>query len=100
LARSNVQPAARPADDAEPQTDWHAAVARWGLPAPDVEPLTVNGTTFPIAWRSHLTAAAFEAVNAETRAEAEALGYAIVLLPNAPGEEAPPELNGLLRATV
>src|SRR5262249_47764569 len=43
LARSNVKPAARPANEAEPQTDWHAAVARWGLPAPDADPLTVNG---------------------------------------------------------
>jgi len=28
------------------------------------------------------------------------LGYAIVVLPNEPGEEAPPELADLLRATV
>jgi hypothetical protein len=98
LARSNVQPSTRAVKDAEPQTDWHAAVTRWGLPAPDPDPLTVNGTTFPIAWSRHLTAAAFAPVDAAIRAEADALGYAIVVLPEKPGEEPPRELTELLAA--
>jgi hypothetical protein len=96
LARSNVQPSARAVKDNEPQTEWHATVARWGLPAPD--PLMVNGTTFPIAWRSHLTAAAFAPVDAAIRAEADALGYAIVVLPEKLGEEPPRELTELVAA--
>jgi Lhr-like helicase len=38
--------------------DWHSAFAAWGLPPPDKEPLTVDGTTLPLAWRTHLAAAA------------------------------------------
>ena len=72
---------------------------RWGLPAPDAEPLTVNGTILPIAWRAHLAAAAIGAVDAETRAGAEALGYTVAVLPEAPGEQPPAELVDLLGAS-
>jgi hypothetical protein len=99
LARSNVQPVTGATNNAQPETDWHAALARWGLPAPDKETLTVNGTTFPIAWRTHLTAAAFTPVDAQTRSEAEALGYAVVVLPPDPGQAPPAELAELLRET-
>jgi hypothetical protein len=69
---------------------------RWGLPAPDAEPLTVNGTLLPMAWRTHLAAAAIGAVDAETRAGAAALGYTVAVLPDAPGEKPPAELVDLL----
>jgi hypothetical protein len=98
LARSQVA-SATVLRNAEPQSDWHAAVVRWGLPAPDAEPLRVNGTVLPIAWRAHLAAAAIGAVDAETRAGAEALGYTIAVLPEAPGEEPPTELVDLLGST-
>ena len=98
LARSQVA-SARSVGNAEPQSDWHAAVVRWGLPAPDVEPLTVNGTILPIAWRKHLAAAVIGAVDAEARAGAEALGYTIAVLPETPGEQPPAELVALLGAT-
>jgi hypothetical protein len=101
LARSQVALAARAQPgNREPQDDWHTAITRWGLPPPDVEPLTVNGTTFSMAWRAHLAAAAIGAVDAETRAEAEALGYSIAVLPDTPGEQPPAELVNLLGATV
>jgi hypothetical protein len=101
LARSQVALAARAQPgNPEPQGDWQTAITRWGLPASDVEPLTVNGTTFSMAWRAHLPAAAIGAVDPETRAEAEALGYTIVILPDTPGEQPPPELVNLLGATV
>jgi hypothetical protein len=95
LARSQVA-SAKPAAKAEPQSDWHAAIHRWGLPAPDAEPLVVNGTLLPIAWHAHLAVAAIGAVDAETRAGAEALGYAVAVLPEVPGEKPPAELVDLL----
>jgi hypothetical protein len=95
LARSRVVREKPPANK-EPPSEWHAAVARWGLPAPDAEPLAVSGTHLPIAWRSHLAAAAIGAVDDETRVVAEALGYAIAVLPEQPGEQPPAELIDLL----
>ena len=95
LARSHVARARR-VGNAAPQGDWHAAVVRWGLPAPDVEPLTVNGTILPIAWRKYLAAAGIGAVDAEARAGAEALGYTVAVLPETPGEQPPAELVALL----
>jgi superfamily II DNA/RNA helicase len=96
LARSQV---ATTSLATEPQSDWHAAVLRWGLPAPDAEPLTVNEAVLPMAWRSHLAAASFGAVDSEVRAGAEALGYTIAVLPEVPGEQPPAELIALLGAT-
>jgi Lhr-like helicase len=95
LARSNVA-AASQAEATLLKGDWPAAVSRWGLPAPDSEPLTVNGTILPLAWRSHLVAAAIGAVDADARVGAEALGFSIAVLPEAPGEQPPAELIGLL----
>ena len=100
LARSQVARAVRAkSGNPEPEGDWHTAISRWGLPPPDVEPLTVNGTTFSMAWRAHLTATAIGAIDPETRAEAEALGYTIAILPELPGEQPPAELVNLLGAT-
>ena len=59
----------------------------------------MNGTTFPIAWRAHLAAAAIGAVDPQTRADAEALGYTVAVLPETPGEQPPAELVDLLGAT-
>jgi Lhr-like helicase len=94
LARSSVTIAV-PTKRHAPPGDWHAAVARWGLPSPDAEPLKVNGIVLPMAWRSHLVAAAIGAVDPETRAGAESLGYAVAVLPEAPGEVPPAELIAL-----
>jgi hypothetical protein len=98
LARSRVA-RTETVREAQPQSDWHAAMARWGLPAPDAEPLKVNGTLLPIAWRSYRAAAAVGAVDDQTRTSAEALGYTIAVLPEAPGEQPPLELVELLGAT-
>jgi hypothetical protein len=99
LARSQVGRAQRAkSGNPEPQSDWYTAITRWGLPAPDVEPLTVNGTIFPMAWHAHLTAASIGTVDPQTRAEAEALGYTIAVLPDTPGEQPPVELVTLLGA--
>jgi Lhr-like helicase len=97
LARSSVSTAfqSRGSTDGE----WPAAFARWGLPAPDVEQLAVNGKTLPMAWRTRLAAVAIGTVDPETRSSAEALGYAVVVLPKTPGEQPPPELLELLGVT-
>jgi hypothetical protein len=78
------------------QNEWHAAFTRWHLPAPDEEPLTVNGVVLPIAWRSRLAAASVGVVDAEIQAAAKALGYTIAILPKTPGEHPPAELVKLL----
>jgi hypothetical protein len=78
---------------------WEAALARWGLPTPDPEPLMVaEGASLPLAWRAYLAAAAIGSVDAKTRADAEALGFAVTLLPEKPGDIPPPELVELLGA--
>jgi Lhr-like helicase len=97
LARSNVvaapQAADRPADE-----EWSAALSRWGLPLPDRESLSVNGTNVPFAWRARLAAAAIGSIDPKALADAEALGFAVALLPEKPGETPPPELVALLGA--
>jgi hypothetical protein len=98
LARSQVA-RTEPARSEATSSDWHVAMVRWGLPAPDAEPLKVNGTVLPIAWHAHRAAAAIGAVDEETRASAEALGYAIAVLPEAPGDQPPSELVELLEAS-
>jgi hypothetical protein len=85
--------------DGEPQNHWYAAIASWGLPSPDPEPLTVTGTTFPFAWRSNLVAAAIGPVDSQIRADAEALGYSIAVLPESPADMPPPELVSLFGQT-
>jgi Lhr-like helicase len=76
--------------------DWYAALTRWGFPAPDDQPLAVADTFFPLAWRSHLAAAAIGDIRPEARAAAEALGFAVALIPELPGDEPPAELARLL----
>jgi len=66
LARSTVVIEQRTKND-EPQSDWHAAILSWGLPAPDPEPLIVNGTIFPITWRSNLVAATPDPIDPQSR---------------------------------
>lgn len=96
LARSNVAMASQ-VEEASANGGWPAALARWGLPAPDRDPLTVKeGVNLPLAWRARLAAAAIGTVDARARADAEALGFAVVLLTEAPGENPPPELVELL----
>jgi Lhr-like helicase len=95
LARGNVIIEPR-AEENSANGEWPAALARWGLPAPDREPLRVNGANLPLAWRSHLAAAAIGSLDPQARAEAEALGFTIALLPERPGEAPPPELVELL----
>jgi hypothetical protein len=77
---------------------WPEALACWGLPIPDSEPLIVNGVTLPLAWRGYLTAATFGSLPDEMRAELDARGFAVATVPESPGETPPPELAALLGA--
>jgi Lhr-like helicase len=95
LARSRVA-ATLPQEEVKSNGDWRAALTHWGLPAPDGDPLTVEGTVLPLAWRAHLAAASIGPVDAKARAAAEALGFTVALLPEAPGEAPPSELVELL----
>jgi hypothetical protein len=95
LARGRVAATARP-DDNEANGDWHAALARWGLPAPDGSPLMAEGMNLPLAWRTRLAAAAIGSVDERVRKAAEALGFAIVVLPESPGDAPPSQLVDLL----
>jgi hypothetical protein len=83
-------------DEARTNGDWQAALARWGLPAPDREPLNLNGTTVPLAWRTRLAAASFAALDEQASAAVEAMGYAVAIIPQAPGDAPPPQLVDLL----
>jgi hypothetical protein len=98
LARSQVAPV-QSNSETKPDGSWHAALARWGLPPPDKEPLKVHGAVLPLAWRTHLTAAATAELDASVRAAAEAQGYVIAILPPEPGDTAPQQLVDLLGAS-
>jgi hypothetical protein len=95
LARSRVS-ATLLQQEPKSNGDWRAALANWGLPAPDGDPLTLEGTVLPLAWRAHLTAASIGPIDSKARAAAEALGFTLALLPEAPGEAPPSELVELL----
>ena len=64
---------------------------------PDGEPLIVDGAVLPLAWRTHLAAAVFRPVGNDTRAAAEALGFAVTTVPEEPGDSPPAELAEMLR---
>jgi hypothetical protein len=97
LARSRVA-SAPPQEEPKLNGDWRTALVHWGLPAPDSEPLTIDGTVLPLAWRAHLAVASIGPVDLKTRTAAEALGFTVTLLPDAPGEAPPSELVELLGA--
>lgn len=90
LARSNVL--VEPRAEYAPDEGWPAAFAGWGFPAPDHEPLSVNGVAFSFAWRAHLAVAAIGSIDPKTRADAEALGFFVALLPEKPGATTPRDL--------
>ena len=50
----------------------------------------------PLAWRTRLAAAAFAALDEQAHAAAEAMGYAVAIIPELPGDAPPPQLIDLL----
>jgi hypothetical protein len=63
---------------------------------PDGEPLIVDGTVLPLAWRAQLAAATFEPVGDEMRAALEARGFVVAMVPTEPSDTPPPELAEML----
>ncbi|MBV9203307.1 MAG: DUF1998 domain-containing protein, partial [Alphaproteobacteria bacterium] len=96
LARSEVAPV-RPSRETGEASIWAEALQRWGLPLPDSEPLAIDGAVLPLAWRAHLAAAAFEPVDDSARAALEALGFAVITVPDKPDDAPPPGLAEMLR---
>jgi hypothetical protein len=95
LARSEVATVRASAGGGEAGA-WPEALARWGLPLPDSEPLVIDGAVLPLAWRAHLAAAAFEPVGDDARTALAARGFAVVTVPGEPGDAPPPELAEML----
>lgn len=100
LARGTVELKREPAAVQGEPDPWRAAIAQWGLPVPDPEPLTIDGTVLALSWRRFRVAAVVGQIGPDIRAKADALGYEIFVLPNAPGEAPPANLAELLGAEV
>ena len=94
LARSKVLPINQAAG--VEAGEWSAAFARWRLPAPDTQPLHVEGISLLLVWRSRLAVASVQPLAPGALAALEALGFAVVTVPANPGVAPPPELVGLL----
>jgi len=94
LARSVVSPLNQPAG--VETGEWSEAFARWRLPAPDTQPLHVEGISLLLVWRSRLTVASVQPLAPGALAALEALGFAVVTVPATPGVAPPPELVALL----
>jgi hypothetical protein len=95
LARGEVVPA-KPEAGKAANGGWTEALARWGLPAPDPSPLTMEGIEIPLAWRDYLVAAATGEIYEKIRMAAEEQGYTVAMVPESPGEQPPPQLVELL----
>ena len=95
LARSTVAPARKAAADGD-AVGWPAAFERWGVPAPDAEPMTLGDRAVPLVWRRFAVAAVAGSVDDETRTAATWLGYDLIELPEQPGDAPPADLLAAL----
>ncbi len=89
LARLNVRdgPVARPSDSTGNAPTRDAGLMAWlgyaqarELPAPDGEPLAVDGCVLPLVWRAHYVAAAFDPPEATVTAHLDDKGFEVVVL--------------------
>jgi Domain of unknown function (DUF1998) len=97
LARSGVTPLVARNEGAS-ASPWLRAFKSWGLPAPHGEPLALDGASLAFVWPEHRVAADQGPFADGVFRAAENMGYAIVALPEAPSDAAPPELAELLGA--
>jgi hypothetical protein len=94
MARSEVVAVKKsPKDCGDP---WLAAFKEWGFPAPHGEPLVVGGAALRFVWPEHRVAADLGSLGASVADAADALGYAAIALPDAPGQVPPGELAEML----
>ncbi|MFD2233198.1 DEAD/DEAH box helicase [Phaeospirillum tilakii] len=98
LARSSVTPV-KPAPKDHHGDSWRAALARWGVVAPDSTPLQVGDGSLALVWRAALVAACVGQPPGGLSAAVEALGFTLVDLPEQPGETPPKPLLDLLGMT-
>ena len=75
---------------------WIEAIAKWGVPLPDKEILTIGNVSIPLVWRSHLVAASHQKLSQDDQSILHSKGYSIIVLPEKPGDKAPSELLKLL----
>jgi Lhr-like helicase len=97
LTRSSVV-LDKQSDQSEAADPWFEAFKQWGLPTPTGTPLVVDGVSLRFVWPQHRVAADTRPVDAQIRTAADALGYAVVGLPNTPAETTPPELAKLFES--
>jgi hypothetical protein len=89
IARSRVGPVDE-VTEVFGQQQWRDALARWGLPPPDPDPLNLrDGTVLSLVWRANLAAASIGALEPPDCARAESLGFAVIALPTMPGDTPP-----------
>lgn len=95
LARSEVTPARSQVVDTESDT-WLRAFKKWGFPMPHGEALMVEDREIRFVWRDHRVAADIGEIPDKIAAAADAIGFALVRLPDEPTEVPPTELVELL----
>jgi hypothetical protein len=75
---------------------WLTAFKQWGLPTPHGEPLVLDGASLQYVWPEHRVAADIGPFANDVNGAADALGYAAIALPEAPGQAPPAELAEML----
>ena len=76
---------------------WPAAFKSAGLPAPDVEPLTLGGETLPFAWRSERVIAVASPITDSLKQAALDRGWSLYELPATVDEGLPLDLIAVFK---
>ncbi|SAY39319.1 helicase-related protein, partial [Candidatus Synechococcus spongiarum] len=94
LARGKVVLNSTPSGPCSP---WLAVFNEAGLPTPDSKPITMADQVFPFAWRSHLVAAAMDAVTDTAQERGHTKGWTLFALPAASDEGLPSGLTAMFK---
>ncbi|WP_426751134.1 DEAD/DEAH box helicase [Myxococcus sp. Y35] len=96
LARATTVVEDVPAASSEPRSSdpvlapWLTQSHARGLPAPDPEPIALDGVAVPLAWRSHYVAAVFEGMPAEAILTLVNKGFEVIQFPTSASAWAAP----------
>ena len=77
--------------------DWPTLFSQAGLPAADTNGVTLAAMTLPFAWRSHFVAAMEGEISPKVREAANAKGWMLFQLPDAPDAVLPADLIAMLK---
>ncbi|MFU0505623.1 DEAD/DEAH box helicase [Pseudaminobacter sp. NGMCC 1.201702] len=77
--------------------DWPTLFSQAGLPAADTNGVTLAEATLSFAWRSHFVAAKEGEISPKVREAANAKGWTLFQLPDAPDAALPPDLIAMLK---